>query len=56
MYPDEKTVEIRLKHIEQELPVLIKEKESLDRNIELLEEEKKLIMQLNHVRNLEKNK
>lgn len=56
MYPNEETSDARLKTINELISYLTKEREKLDCNIRLLEEEKKLIEQLNRVRQLEKDK
>jgi len=56
MYPEEKIVRSRSETITNILPLLIQQREKLNKNIELLEEEKILIEQLNKVRELERNK
>lgn len=55
MYPDEKTSKKRLDMINITLNPLIQERDKLNKSIELLEEEKKLILQLQKVRELEKS-
>lgn len=54
MYPDEKTSDKRLEMIDVTLAPLIDQRDKLNKNIELLEEEKKLILQLQKVRELER--